>query len=203
MLARAREGVDVVLLDIQMPGLSGVEALQLLPAAGPYVIFCTAHDRYAVSAFDAGAIDYVLKPVEAPRLARAIERARSRAQRARFAEEVARQQAAPLQRLALHSARGIVLVDPLDVSHLVIEGELVGVHTRGGVFLSDAPLNVLHERLPADRFERVHRRAVLNLACVDRLDPVDTGGFTARMKDGSLIEISRQSARALRRRLGL
>jgi len=203
MLVRARDGVDVVLLDVQMPGLSGIEALQLLPADGPYVVFVTAHDRYAVSAFDAGAVDYVLKPVEAPRLARAIERARSREQRTRYATEVARQRAAPLQRLALHSARGITLVDPLDVSHLVIDSELVSVHSRAGIFLSDAPLNELHERLPADRFERVHRRAVLNLACVDRLEPVETGGYTARMKDGSLIEISRQAARGLRRRLGL
>ncbi len=203
MLARVREGVDVVLLDIQMPGLSGLEALQLLPPGGPYVVFVTAHDRYAVAAFDAGALDYVLKPVEAPRLARAIERARSRARRSRFAAELARQQAAPLQRLALASARGITLVDPIDVSHLVIEGELVSVHSRVGVFLSDAPLNELHERLPSDRFERVHRRAVLNLAWVDRLEPVETGGYTARMKDGSLIEISRQAARGLRRRLGL
>ena len=203
MLERARDGVDLVLLDIQMPGLSGVEVLQLLPVDGPQVVFCTAHDEHALRAFDAGAIDYVLKPIDAARLARAITRARSRSHRTRFLAEVARHHAAPIQRLALHSARGISLVDPLDVSHMVLDSELVSVHTKSGVFLSDSPLNELHERMPSDRFERVHRRAVVNLACVDRLDPVETGGYTARMKDGSLIEISRQCARALRRRLGL
>src|SRR5262245_47904050 len=66
-----KQSIDVILLDIQMPGLTGVEALSLLPADGPYVIFCTAHPSYAVQAFDAGAIDYVLKPVEAARLKKA------------------------------------------------------------------------------------------------------------------------------------
>ena len=69
VLARARAGgVDVILLDIQMPGLSGMEALELLPPDGPYVIFCTAHSQHAVRAFDAGAVDYLLKPIEAARL---------------------------------------------------------------------------------------------------------------------------------------
>ncbi len=198
LLARVRDpgsALDVVLLDIQMPGLSGLEALQLLPTGGPHVIFCTAHDQHAVGAFAAGAVDYVLKPIGPARLSIAIERARSRLR--------PRPTSGALQRLALRSARGITLVDPLDVSHLVIDGELVSVHTRAGTFISDASLNELHERLPVDRFERVHRKAIVNLACVDRLEPLDTGGFTARVKDGSTIEISRQAARALRRRLGL
>ena len=89
------------------------------------------------------------------------------------------------------------------MSHLVIDGELVSVHTRTGIFISDAALNELHDRLPADLFERVHRKAIVNLACVERLEPAETGGFDARMKDGCTIEISRQAARALRRRLGL
>jgi two-component system LytT family response regulator len=203
MLERARSGVDVVLLDVQMPGLTGLEALQLLPADGPYVIFCTAHDQHALPAFDAGAIDYVLKPVDAQRLVRALSRASSRSQRQRFSAEVERQHHAPFQRLAFASARGIVLVNPDDIIALVLDGELVSVRTGQGTFLSELPLNELHERLPGDRFERVHRRAVINLACVERLDPLPTGGLIARMRDGSLVEVSRQAARALRRRLGL
>lgn len=67
-------GIDVVLLDVQMPGLSGTEALSLWPKDGPKVIFCTAHDTHAVKAFEEGAVDYLLKPVEAARLKKALER---------------------------------------------------------------------------------------------------------------------------------
>ncbi|HEX8703389.1 MAG TPA: response regulator, partial [Myxococcaceae bacterium] len=79
VLAAARTGgVDVVLLDIHMPGLSGMDALALLPAGGPHVILVTAHADHAVEAFEHGAVDYVLKPVEASRLQKALERVRVR-----------------------------------------------------------------------------------------------------------------------------
>ena len=199
LLAHPLGDVDAVLLDVQMPGLSGVEALQLLPVDAPYVVFCTAHDEHALAAFDAGAIDYVLKPIDPQRLILALARAR----RVRRGPAEPGVRTPPLRRLALERARGIVLVDPDDVSHLVLDGELVTVHTRIGTFLSELPLGELHARVPADRFERVHRRAIVNLAYVDRLEPIETGGYTARMKGGALVEISRQAARGLRRRLGL
>ena len=79
VLAAARAGgLDVILLDIHMPGLSGLDALALLPEDGPRVILCTAHAEHAVDAFEHGAVDYVLKPVEAARLQKALERARAR-----------------------------------------------------------------------------------------------------------------------------
>jgi two-component system LytT family response regulator len=107
VLARVRDGnVDVVLLDIQMPGLSGIEALQLMPADGPTIVFCTAHPDHALDAFDAGAIDYVLKPVEAPRLRRALERARGRdARRRSVAESDASRGAAPSPRARRRARR--------------------------------------------------------------------------------------------------
>ena len=87
VLERVRAGgIDVVLLDIQMPELSGIEALQLFPADGPLVIFCTAHTAHAVAAFDVGAIDYLLKPIEAARLRKALERARDRDARRRYSD---------------------------------------------------------------------------------------------------------------------
>ena len=97
-LERVRAGgVDVVLLDIQMPGLSGLDVLGLLPDDGPVVIFCTAHAEHAVAAFDVGAVDYLLKPVEAGRLRKALERARQAEQRRRFLTEAERHRtAAPI-----------------------------------------------------------------------------------------------------------
>lgn len=208
VLRAVREGgVDVILLDIQMPGLSGLDAMALLPAESPYVIFCTAHAEHAVQAFDVGAIDYLLKPVEAARLQKALERARSRDSVRRFRDELERQRgqrAEPgLRRLAVPTRNGIVLVDPKDISHAVLDGELVTIHAAQGPLLTDLSLQELQARLPEGTFERVHRRALLNLEQVARLEPNDVGGYTARTHRGELVEVSRAAARDLRKRLGL
>lgn len=211
VLERVRMGgVDVVLLDIQMPELSGLEALQLFPADGPLVIFCTAHTAHAIAAFDVGAIDYLLKPIEAARLRKALERAREQETRRRYREELARLQAParageaqPLRRLALPTRQGIVLVDPADVSHAELDGELVTVHTAAGPILSALSLQDLEARLTGGPFARVHRRTLVNLEQIMRLEPNEVGGFIARMRGGQAVEVSRQAARDLRRRLGL
>lgn len=216
VLERVRAGgIDAVLLDIQMPELSGLEALQLFPVDGPVVIFCTAHTAHAVAAFDLGAIDYLLKPIEAARLRKALDRARDRDARRRYADELARFKARgpqetpakpeekPLDRLALPTRQGIVLLDPLAVSHAELDGELVTVHTADAQYLAALSLQELESRLPADRFSRVHRRALVNLEHVVRLEPNEVGGYTARTRNGSAVEISRQAARELRKRLGL
>lgn len=201
VLARVRAGgVDVVLLDIQMPRLSGAEALALWPADGPWVVFCTAHAEHAVAAFEHGAVDYLLKPIEPERLAKALERARQRQTRERFTAALATHQ---LSRLAITTRQGVVLVDPAQVSSAVLEGELVTVHTAGGSHLTDFTLQELEQRLAGAGVERVHRRALLNLEAVTRLEPLETGGYLAHTRDGQVVEVSRQSARELRRRLGL
>ena len=216
VLARVREGdVDVVLLDVQMPGLTGLEALQLLPPGRPRVILCTAYTEHAVPAFEHGAIDYLVKPVEAARVKKALDRARERVVRDAAAdlEAVAGSNGASapsassephppraaLERLAIPTRQGIVLLDPRSVSHAVLEGELITVFTDDGEYLCDETLGDLHAKLPG--FERVHRKAIVNLEHVVRLDPVDSGGFLARTRSGRAVEVSRQSARDLRRRL--
>jgi two-component system LytT family response regulator len=225
LLDRVRKGgIDVVLLDIQMPGLSGIDALALWPPDGPVVIFCTAHSEHAVAAFDVGAIDYLLKPVEAGRLKKALARAREIDTRNRFASETQRQRdaraAGPAPgggaaagattaaagfpaRLALETRQGIVLLAPDEISHAQLDGALVTVHTSRGEFLCDLPLQELEQRLGPHGFMRVHRRALLNLGQVTRLDPVETGGFVARTAAGAAVEVSRLAARDLRRRLRL
>ena len=198
----ARGGVDVVLLDIHMPGLSGLEALRLLPADGPLVVFCTAHAEHALDAFDAGALDYVLKPIEGARLAKALARARSRVARRRFRAEADRQRAGALDRIAVATRGGIVLLDPRRIGHAVLDGELVTIATLDGDYLTDASLSDLEARLPRS-FLRVHRRALLNLEQVVRLEPTASGGFLARTARGDGVQVSRQAARELRRALGL
>jgi DNA-binding LytR/AlgR family response regulator len=198
-LARLRgEGgdIDVVLLDIRMPGLTGLETAALLGDDGPYVIFTTAHDDHALEAFDLGAVDYLLKPIEAVRLHRALERARQR---------LGLQRPGPheLVRLPVTTREGIVLVDPRSLSHATFDGALVTLHLDGRALLTDQSLQDLEDRLPAAVFERVHRRALVNLEKIERLEPLETGGYNARMPGGDQVPISRQAARRLRRRLGL
>jgi len=189
--------IDVVLLDIAMPGLSGLETGALLPEDGPYIIFTTAHSEHALAAFDLGAVDYLLKPIDAVRLGKALARARHR-----LGHE-SRPAIAEFVRLPVTTRQGIRLIDPRDLSHAIFDGELVTLHTTSGPLLTDFSLQDLEDRLPAGSFERVHRRALINLEKLACLDPVDTGGYTARMHAGDLVPISRQAARRLRRRLGL
>ncbi len=193
VLKRVREGgVDVLLLDIDMPGLSGLDAVSLLPPEAPYVIFCTAHPEHALAAFDAGVGDYVVKPVEAARLQRALERARARSR-----------SIAAIERLPIPSRKGIVLLDPKDITHAVLEGELVSIFTANERHLTDSTLQELQDRLEPHGFERVHRRALLHLGRVARLVPLETGGFLAETHAGHSVEISRHVARELRKRLRL
>jgi two-component system LytT family response regulator len=194
--------VDVVLLDIQMPNLNGLETIALLPEDRPLVILCTAYPDHAVDAFEHGAVDYVLKPVEPARLKKALARAAARLAE-RIDHESFTEEAPALERLAIRTRQGIVLLDPKTVSHAVLEGELVTVVAEGGTYLSDNTLNELQERLPRETFERVHRRAILNMQHVARLEPIETGGFLAHTRGGRSIEVSRQAARELRKRLKL
>ncbi|MCU0698193.1 MAG: LytTR family DNA-binding domain-containing protein [Myxococcaceae bacterium] len=202
VLARVRDGgIDVVLLDVQMPKLTGVEAMALWPADGPWVVFCTAHAEHAVKAFEVEAVDYLLKPVEPDRLKKALDKARQRETKERFSDAVKKHQA--IARLPVQTRQGLVLLDPRVVTHAVLEGELVTVHTKDASFLTDYTLNDLEQRLSGGSFERVHRRALLNLEAVTRLEPLETGGYLARTVNGGSVEVSRQAARDLRKRLGL
>ena len=191
LAAVKREDVDVALLDIEMPGMTGMEALAVLGPRAPFVVFCTAHANHAVEAYDRGAVDYVLKPVDPERLRKAVDRARARVR-----------DRAPSERLAITTKSGVVLVDPRAVTHATLDGALVTVFTASGEgHLTDDSLNELERKLP--HMLRVHRRALVSLEHVARLEPQPTGGYVARTTGGHAVEVSRQAARELRKRLGL
>ena len=195
-LARPDAEVDVLVLDVRMPGLSGLETVAQVPVELPHVIFTTAHEEHAVAAFEIGATDYLLKPIEAERLSLAIERARARLTTG------SKSSMREVARVPVETRAGIVLVEVEDITHAVFDGELVTLHTERGALLSDYSLQQLEERLD-DRFVRVHRRAILALHKVRTLEPQPSGGYVARLPDGSGVLVSRQAARRLRRRLGI
>jgi two-component system, LytTR family, response regulator len=193
------EDVDLVVLDIHMPGMTGIETVMRMAEDRPYLIFLTAHPEHAVEAFDLGATDYLLKPVDDARLKKALDRARRQLDAPPRRDEPS----APLARLAITTKTGVVLLGPDEVTHAIFDGQLVTVHTRDRAILSDATLQELEARLSASHFERVHRRAIVNLLHVERLEPVLSGGYVARVAGGKRVDVSRQAARKLRRRLGI
>jgi two-component system LytT family response regulator len=206
VLARLREDdIDVAILDVNMPGMSGIETVLAMPEERPYIVFLTAHPEHAVKAFEVGAVDYVLKPVDDARLSKAIERARTFLDSGASGRGEAESGSAPkLTKLAIATHDGAALVSPADVTHATFDGTLVSVHTSTRTILTDDTLQDLETKLgPTGTFERVHRRAILNLDHVERLESVDSGGYVACLSTGKRVDVSRQSARKLRRRLGL
>lgn len=191
-------GCDVVLLDIHMPELDGLAASSLLDAqGGPYVVFVTAHSEHALQAFEHGALDYLLKPVDEARLARALGRVR------RGASASAAHPAESATALALPTHRGVLLVEPSRIDHAAYDGQLVTVRTDDREIVSAWSLTELEARVPDGILWRVHRRYLLNLRAVERLEPLPDGGYVAHTRAGARVPIARQAARALRRRLGL
>ena len=191
----AEDPVDVVLLDIQMPGLTGLDDSQLLPAGGPAVIFTTAFPEHALQAFDIGAADYLLKPVDAARLSKALDRVRARRQPA----------PTPTGQLALPTRKGVRLVSPDSLLCALFDGTTVWVSLQGEAAIErlmvDLTLSELEDRLPAPPFLRTHRRALVNLDAVELLEPQDSGGYLACLRGGPKVAVSRAVSRDLRRRL--
>lgn len=194
--------VDVAVLDVQMPGMSGLDLSQAAAELGVEVILVTAHREHAITAYDRGVLDYVLKPVDEERLAVAIGRARARITAAPTAE-TARPANDPLDRLALTVGGDVRLFVYADVACAVLDGALVRLRIGPEQIWTELTLQELETRLAGRGFVRVHRRALLNLAHVDRLRPLETGGYLALTRQGDEVPVSRQEARRLRQRLGL
>lgn len=192
-----QQDVDVAFLDIQMAGASGLDVSDAAAELGVEVVFTTAHPEHAVAAFERGAVDYLLKPLEAERLAAAVARVSERLSRAPAAQNE------NLDRLALEVRGELRVVDTQEISHALHDGQLVTVWVGGESILTELSLNELERKLPSGNFERVHRRALVNLRCVERLKPLPSGGYLAGLRDGHEVPVSRQAARALRKRLGI
>jgi two-component system LytT family response regulator len=198
-----RIDVDVALLDIRMGRASGLEVSDVASELGVEVIFTTAHREHAIDAFERGVVDYVLKPIEPARLAASIARARQRIDALRPAAPGVRRPSGPVERIALEIRGEVRLLRTDAISHAVHDGQLVSLWVEGAQVWTERSLSDLEALLPADQFERVHRRALLSLAWVDRLKPLPTGGYIAVTRDGREVPVSRQAARGLRRRLGI
>ncbi|MFG3281662.1 LytR/AlgR family response regulator transcription factor [Streptomyces sp. NPDC048111] len=187
-------GVDVVFLDIHMAGLSGLDIARLLAgfARPPLIVFVTAHEGFAVRAFDLKAVDYVLKPVRAERLAEAVRR---------VAELVGDRAAAVQEPDQIPVELGGVtrFLAIADITYAEAQGDYARLHTERGSHLVRIPLSTLEERWRSRGFVRIHRS---HLVAIDRIDELrlDAGTMSVRVGDAEL-PVSRRHARTVRDRL--
>jgi len=197
---------DAVFLDVQMPGLTGLEVAAALPEANrPWIVFVTAYDQYALQAFEVNAVDYLMKPVEADRLATAVRKLRDRAKGDGIAQLVSALRQQPERRLERVVGKRLNQFHVLPVESIeafLSDDELVFAITPAGRFLVERTLRELEAALPGGRFLRVHKQTIVNLEKLAVLEPVVRGGVTARLRSGETVEVSRRYTQQLRERLG-
>jgi len=187
---------DVVFLDIELPGMTGLEVARLVLDRNerPAVVFVTAHDRYAVDAFAVEAFDYLVKPVEPERLARVVERL----------SQVRKREVHAVEKIPVVSAGGAkTLLDYDAVYWVEADGDYSRVHTYDRAYLSTSSLRELGETLPSTRFARIHRSHLVNLgkvAAVRRGGP-DRLRLVFDDQPQTELDVARRQTRALRERL--
>jgi DNA-binding LytR/AlgR family response regulator len=195
---------DLILLDIQMPGLDGFEVIEALDDPPP-IIFVTAYDEYAIRAFEVNALDYLLKPFSQKRLEGAIRRARE----ALAGEQYFAERLAPLleslaergqyaTRLAVYDRDRVRVLHVDEVDWIGAEREEVVVHVGEGIYPIRRTLSQLEARLDPACFFRAHRSAIVNLDRVQEIIPWFKGSHRLRLTTGAEVDLSRRRARALR-----
>jgi two-component system LytT family response regulator len=197
---------DVVFLDIEMPKLDGFEVAELLDP-GIAVVFVTAYDSYALRAFEANAVDYVLKPFRAERLAAAVERAQARVGRAHTNDRAAVLAAARppgtyLSRIVVKDGARVhvIPVEKLDLAEA--QDDYVRLASEGKSYMKQQTIGGLSASLDPNRFVRVHRSYVLNLDRLARLELYSKGSYIAVLTDGSRVPVSREGHARLKAMLG-
>jgi two-component system LytT family response regulator len=200
---------DVVFLDIQMPKISGFEMLELVEDP-PAIIFATAFDEYAIKAFEAHAVDYLLKPFGQERFNKAIEKLQAQTglqQQKKATEELI--QSAPMQipaqneRIVVKTGGKIKIIPVQQITYLEAADDYVRIHTADGVFLKNKTMAYYEQSLPPNSFVRTHRSFMINIHQITRIDPYEKESHLAILKTGAKIPVSKSGYAKLRLVLGL
>lgn len=199
---------DLVLLDIRMPRRDGFDVARALDGIPCQIVFVTAHDSHALRAFDAGAADYLLKPVDDQRLARALDRVRARlagaAPAARSSEVVsALRSEAAAARFAVRDGGRFVFVAVADIDAVIAAGNYVELRGGGRAYSLRATLAAAEARLDPGAFVRIHRSVLVRIARISAIEPLFHGEYLVTLVDGSTYTSARTQRAALRTALGL
>jgi two-component system LytT family response regulator len=204
---------DLLFLDVQMPELDGLAVIDAIGAAQmPLTVFVTAYDQHAIRAFEANALDYLLKPFSDERFEAAMSRVKTRLDERNlreFGQRVMKMvSTAPgsperrLDRLVVKSAGTTRFIRTIDIDWIEAAGVYVTLHVAGKELLYRAALNDLAEKLDPRRFVRVHRSALVNIESILQLEPISHGEFEAILKNGARTRVSRTYRVQLEKRLG-
>jgi two-component system, LytTR family, response regulator len=188
---------ELVFLDVQMPECDGFDVLeQLGKDLPPALVFVTAYDQYALRAFEAGALDYLLKPFDNARFGRALERAK---------EKIALGKDAPrkIERLAIKNAGEILFLRITEIDWIEAADYYVCLHVGARTHLLRRSMNEVEEELEPGAFCRIHRSAIVNLERVRRLEVSEEGGTDVVLGDGTRLRLSRRYRKQLQGRLGM
>lgn len=200
---------DLVFLDLQMPGLTGFEVLRKLEQGGgplPVVVIVTAYDQHAVAALDAGAVDYLLKPVAEDRLRRSIDRAlQLKGRPASIAESVADVMNAAAPAMGAKSRKVVgrlgqeyFLLDLDDILAFQADGEVVWILTAKHKYYATQSLRVIQEKLPPEQFQRVHRNSIVNLNHIRKMAILTSQRWLVTLSNGLEIVVSKRLAKNVR-----
>ncbi len=209
--------IDLIFLDVQMPGMTGFDVVREIgPENMPLIIFATAFDEYAIQAFEAEALDYLLKPIDDVRFERSLNRAKrllsqssevKLAQRLSRALEALETNAAARRpelraKLALKTSTRVVLVDPSDIDWIEAADYCLRVHVGTTAHLLRESLHAMQQRLDDTMFVRIHRSSIVNVNRIREIQPLFHGDFIVILIDGTKLRVSRSRRHALEARLG-
>jgi two-component system LytT family response regulator len=197
---------DLIFLDIQMPKINGFEMLELLDNK-PAVIFATAFDEYAIKAFDAHAIDYLLKPFSQERFDKAIQKWQQQQPpvQKNLTEllDTAAQSPAQNNRVVVKNGSKIKIIPAHEIWYLEAADDYVKIYTAEGYFLKNKTMSFFEQSLDAAQFVRSHRSYILNIQQITRIDPYEKDNHIAILKSGAKVPVSRSGYVKLRQILGL
>jgi two-component system LytT family response regulator len=194
---------ELLFLDIQMPKITGFELLELLENP-PAVLFTTAFDQYAVQAFDARGLDYLVKPFSEARYAQAISRFLSQ-QKVQEAPEAVDYPVSEerSKRIVVRVKNEIKIIQTQEVRYFEAEDDYISIYTHEGRFLKKMTMKQLEESLDPEKFARVHRSFLVNLQEVSGLKPYEKESYLLRLRSGQKIPVSKSGYSRLRQVLGL
>lgn len=196
---------DLLLLDVQMPGLDGFEVLELLDREVA-VVFTTAYDEYALRAFEVGAVDYLLKPFALERFSEAIARAAARRREGTTVPldalvATARRSRKPLERVLVRQEGRVAVLPAERIDYVEARGDYAVFHLGGARYDKQQPLAELEELLDPRHFVRIHRSYLLNLKRLERLELYAKDSRVAILRDGTRLPVSRAGHARLKERL--